>query len=223
MAELRFLEPEDERFRNTVSTIEKRLLRGDFLLAIRKRGLGRLARNRTAGLYVLVDSGTRLHRRNGPGPCRIRKNSFPPQPSRPAFGRCLARGKRTVGKFPTNLQHGRTDPVRTQTVQTVGKRFLNENHNAGHERQPNKGKDNNVEPRKIPGTDLNLSVIAFGSYASGKGWAPSEREIRHRSHSRQLPAGCDDIRYSTDLRAGRHGSDTRGSPLVFPAGQGSGF
>ena len=32
MAELRFLEPEDERFRNTVSTIEKRLLRGDFLL-----------------------------------------------------------------------------------------------------------------------------------------------------------------------------------------------
>ena len=66
--------------------------------------------------------------------------------------------------------------MRTQTVQTVGKRFLNENHNAGHERQPNKGKDNNMETRKIPGTDLNLSVIAFGSYASGKGWAPSERK-----------------------------------------------
>ncbi|MCZ4065174.1 aldo/keto reductase [Oxalobacter aliiformigenes] len=33
-----------------------------------------------------------------------------------------------------------------------------------------------METRKIPGTDLNLSVIAFGSYASGKGWAPSERK-----------------------------------------------
>ena len=32
MAELRFLEPSDERFRKTVATIEKRLLRGDFLL-----------------------------------------------------------------------------------------------------------------------------------------------------------------------------------------------
>ncbi len=31
-----------------------------------------------------------------------------------------------------------------------------------------------MEYRKIPGTDLKLSVIAFGSWASG-GWAPSER------------------------------------------------
>ena len=33
-----------------------------------------------------------------------------------------------------------------------------------------------METRKIPNTDLNLSVIAFGSYASGRGWAPSERK-----------------------------------------------
>ncbi|EEO28004.1 aldo/keto reductase [Oxalobacter paraformigenes] len=33
-----------------------------------------------------------------------------------------------------------------------------------------------METRKIPGTDLNLSVIAFGSFASGNGWAPSERK-----------------------------------------------
>lgn len=32
IAELRFLEPDDTRFRSTVATIEKRLLRGDFLL-----------------------------------------------------------------------------------------------------------------------------------------------------------------------------------------------
>ena len=33
-----------------------------------------------------------------------------------------------------------------------------------------------METRKIPNTDLTLSVIAFGSYASGNGWAPSERK-----------------------------------------------
>ena len=33
-----------------------------------------------------------------------------------------------------------------------------------------------METRKIPNTDLSLSVIAFGSYASGRGWAPSERK-----------------------------------------------
>lgn len=34
-----------------------------------------------------------------------------------------------------------------------------------------------METRKIPNTDLNLSVIAFGSYASGNGWwAPAERK-----------------------------------------------
>ena len=32
-----------------------------------------------------------------------------------------------------------------------------------------------METRKIPKTDLNLSAIAFGSFASG-GWAPSEKK-----------------------------------------------